>query len=73
MPGSFKALLQRALKVFIACVPWLVSMYILYWLEYGEIWATDTAHRGKMSVAILAVGMGLSFFAYSYFLKRTKK
>jgi hypothetical protein len=46
---------------------------MLYWLQYGQIWAPDTAHRGKMAVAILVAGMGLSFFIYSYFLKRAKK
>lgn len=73
MSGSFQSSLRRALEVSIACVPWLVSMYTLYWLEYGAIWTTDTAHRGKMSVAILTAGMGLSFFVYSYFLQRAKK
>ena len=73
MPGSFTSSLWRVLEVSIASVPWLVSMYVLYWLEYGEIWVPDTAHRGKMSVAILIVGMGLSFSVYSYFLKRAKK
>jgi hypothetical protein len=73
MPGSFKSLTRRALEVAIAVVPWLFSMYLLYWLKTGEIWAPETAHRGKTSVAILAVGMGLSFFVYSYFLKRRQK
>jgi len=73
MPGSFTSFFRRVLEASIASVPWLVSMYMLYWLQYGQIWAPDTAHRGKMSVAILIVGMGLSFFIYSYFLKRAKK
>jgi len=64
---------RNALKVAIAFTPWLISMYILYWLEYGEVWTTETAHRGKISVAILAVGMGFSFLVQSRFAKREQK
>ena len=69
MPNSLKMHTRNALKVAIAITPWLISMYILYWLEYGEVWTTETAHRGKASVAILAVGMGLSFLVQSLFTK----
>ena len=61
------------LRVAIAFTPWLISMYVLYWLEYGEVWTTETAHRGKISVAILVVGMALSFLVQSRFAKRGKK
>ncbi len=64
---------RDALEIAIAFTPWLISMYVLYWLEYGEIWTTGTAHRGKISVTILAVGMGLSFLLRSHFAKRKQK
>ena len=67
MLNSLKIRARHALKVVIAFTPWLISLYLLYWLEYGEIWTTETAHRGKISVAILAVGMGLSFLVHSRF------
>ena len=51
-------------KALIAFIPWVISMYTLYWLEYGEVWTTATPHRGKTSVIILLVGMGLSFLLY---------
>ena len=73
MPKLLKIYALKALKVTIAFAPWLVSMYVLYWLEYGEVWTTQTAHRGKVSVAILAVGMSLSFLIQSYFTKRKQK
>lgn len=57
--------LQKAIKVALAFIPWLASMFLLYWLEYGQIWNTETPHRGKTSVAILVTGMLLSFFMYS--------
>jgi hypothetical protein len=73
MQDSLKKKALKALEVIIAFMPWLISMYILYWLEYGEVWTTETAHRGKISVAILAVGMGLSFLVHSHFAKCEKK
>jgi hypothetical protein len=72
MSNTLKARLHRAFKVVIAFTPWVVSMFTLYWLEYGEFWTVDTPHRGKISVAILVVGMGLSFLLQSHFSKRKK-
>ena len=73
MPNPLKMHARNALKVAIAFTPWLISMYVLYWLEYGEVWTTETAHRGKASVAILVVGMGLSFLVQSRLAKRKQK
>jgi hypothetical protein len=73
MSDSSKPLSRRLLEVAIAFTPWLISMYALYWLQYGEIWTTETAHRGKTSVAILIAGMGLSFLIQSHFSKRKQK
>ena len=64
---------RYVLEVAIAFTPWLISMYALYWLEHGEIWMSETAHRGKISVAILVVGMGSSFLVQSRFAKRKQK
>jgi hypothetical protein len=64
---------RHALRVAIAFTPWLISMYVLYWLEYGEVWTTETAHRGKISAAILVVGMGLSFLVHSRFAQHEQK
>ena len=73
MSSTLKSKLRHALEVATAFAPWVLSMYVLYWLEYGEIWTTETAHRGKIAVAILAAGMGLSFLLQSNFAKRRKK
>ena len=70
MLNSLKIQTRYALEVAIAFTPWLISMCVLYWLEYGEIWTTETAHRGKITVVILAVGMGLSFLVQSRFAER---
>ena len=73
MSKSLKTQSLYALEVAVAFVPWMISLYVLYWLEYAEIWTTETAHRGKTAVAILAVGMGLSFLVKSFFAKREQK
>ncbi|MGB5166518.1 MAG: hypothetical protein WBN09_01515 [Woeseiaceae bacterium] len=69
MSASPKSLLRRAIELAVAVTPWLASMYTLYWLEYGEIWSTDTPHRGKASVAILTVGMLATFLLHSFLVK----
>ena len=72
MPNSLKTRTRSALEVAIAFTPWVISMYVLYWLEYGEIWTTETAHRGKIAGAIVGLGMALSFLLKSYFAKRNR-
>ena len=73
MPDSLKTRTRHALEIAMAFTPWVISMYVLYWLEYGEIWTTETAHRGKISGAILVIGMGLSFLVRSHFAKRGRQ
>jgi hypothetical protein len=48
-------------------------MYTLYWLEHGDIWTTETAHRGKITVSILLVGMVTSFLIMAFFSARREK
>lgn len=67
MSDNLKKQARALLEIATAFVPWPISMFVLYWLQYGEIWTTETAHRGKISVAILALGMVLSFLVHSYF------
>jgi hypothetical protein len=73
MSELLKMRVLNSIKAAFAFTPWLISMYVLYYLEYGEVWTTETAHRGKISVAILAVGMGLSFLVHSRFAKTGQK
>ena len=73
MLNFLKIQTRYALEVTIAFTPWLISLYILYCLEYGEFWMTETAHRGKITVVILAVGMGLSFLVQSRFAESDQK
>ena len=61
------------LKIAAALAPCILSMYLLYCLGKYEIWIPETLHRDKMTIVILIIGMAISFFARSYFVKRTKK
>ena len=73
MPNALQTRALRSFQVAIAMIPWVISMYTLYWLEHADIWTTETAHRGKISVTILLVGMGLSFLIQSRFAARRHK
>ncbi len=73
MLNSLKIRTRNALQIAVAFTPWVISSYVLFWLQYGEIWTTETAHRGKISGAILAIGMGLSFLVKSHFAKRKQR
>ena len=64
--------MRLAIESLLAFVPWILSMYLLYWLEVTGTWTTDTQYRDKMSVLILLIGMGLSFLVYSLFARRTR-
>ena len=73
MPSSIGTKTLHALKVAVAVTPWVLSMYLFYWLDSSGTWTSETPHRGKLSVAILGAGMALSFFVGSQFSKRKQK
>jgi hypothetical protein len=70
MLNALQTRARKALQVAVAVTPWLLSMYALYWLEHGQVWTTETPHRGKITVTILALGMSLSFLLHSRFVAR---
>ena len=73
MINLLKIKLLHALKIVIAFIPLLISMYLLYWLGKAEIWIPETPHRDKITIVIVAAGMALSFLLQSYFAKSNKK
>jgi hypothetical protein len=73
MPDSLKIRIRSALEAIIAISPWLVSMYVFFWLDHSGTWTSETPHRGKISVAILAAGMLLSFLLQSRFSRSRQK
>lgn len=68
-----KRMTRWALEVAIAFAPWVIAIYVFYWLYSNGIWAIDTPHRGKMSVALLVSGMALSFLIQSRIARREQK
>ena len=73
MSSDLTARFGSWLKILVALAPCILSMYLLYCLGKYEIWVPETPHRDKMTIVILIIGMALSFFTRSYFVKRTKK
>ena len=73
MPSSIRTKTLKALKVAVAVTPWLLSMYVFYYLDSSGTWSSETPHRGKISVAILAAGMALSFIIYSLLAGRARQ
>ena len=72
----FAGLPSRLLKFLgfaLALAPWLVAMYVFFWLDSSGTWTSGTPHRGKLSVLVLGSGMGLSFLALSFLAKRDGK
>lgn len=61
------------LKYALSSIPWIASMYLLYYFGKSEIWGTETSYRDIMTIAILLLGMGLSFAVQSYFIKQDKR
>jgi hypothetical protein len=70
MRKSLKSRTLYSLKIAVGLVPWIAAMYGFYWLDASGTWTPDTPHRGKMSVALLATGMMLSFLALSRLNRR---
>ena len=73
MSGRLASILHRAIAVAVSLLPWIAAMYFFYWLDSSGTWTRDTPHRGKLSVAILATGMGLSLVAWSALTRRKQK
>jgi len=73
MLNTLKTRVRNAFKFAIAFAPWLVAMFLFWWLDSSGTWTNDTPHRGKLSVAILSAGMLLSFLLWSHFARREQK
>ncbi|MEM7004094.1 MAG: hypothetical protein AAF529_25145 [Pseudomonadota bacterium] len=63
---------QTLLKSLLTFLPLLAMLFLLYWLEYSGTWTLETPHRGKISVLILSLGLGLSFLVFTWLFDRRK-
>lgn len=70
MPTWLKAKARFVIETSLTLAPWLIAMYVFYWLDSRGIWTSETPHRGKLSVALLAAGMFASFLVHSFFSRR---
>jgi hypothetical protein len=70
---TLKTKTRKAIRAAIALTPWLIAMYVFYWLNASGTWTSETPHRGKISVALLATGMLVSFLIQSHLARREKK
>lgn len=57
-------------KILLGASPWLLSMYLLFWLEKSGTWLPETLHRDKITIVIVTIGMLASFFLYSHLVKK---
>lgn len=69
--GEPRASTLRALAVAAAALtPWIAALLLLYALEQHVVWTPDQPLRPVASVAILALGMLLSFLLHSRLRRR---
>ena len=53
------------LKAFLALAPLIGAMYALYCFGKYELWIPETPQRDKITLAILVLGVSISFWLYS--------
>ena len=56
--------LQKLMSWCVVMLPWLISLYLHFWLIQTNAWSPEQSSRGLMSVLLLALGMLISFFLY---------
>ena len=61
---------MRNLKKLMSLLPFIVSMYFLYFLEKAVIWSPEMPHRDKITIVVLILGMGMSFYLLSAIKKK---
>ena len=64
--------MQRLMGWCVVISPWLVALYLHFWLAESEAWAPEQPYRGLMSVLLLALGMSISFLLHGRFHARRK-
>ena len=56
--------MRRLMGWCVVMVPWLVVLYLHFWLVESEAWAPEQSYRGLMSLLLLALGMLISFLLH---------
>ena len=63
---------QRLMDGCVVMLPWLVALYLHFWLAESGVWAAEQPYRGLMSVLLLALGMLISFLLHGRLKARRK-
>ncbi len=63
---------QRLMDWCVVMLPWLLALYLHFWLAESEVWAPEQSYRGLMSVLLLALGMLISFLLHGRLKARRK-
>ena len=45
-------------------LPWLITLYLHFWLVLNDSWSPEQPYRGLISVLLLALGMLMSFLLH---------
>lgn len=61
---------QRLLTWSIVILPWLIALYLHFWLAQSDAWSPEQPYRGLMSVLLLGMGMLISFLLHGRLTKR---
>ena len=70
MSAKYKFRIGYAVQFILGIAPMIAAIYLLYWLGKSEVWVPETPHRDKITIVIVALGMGVSFMAVSRLLRQ---
>ena len=45
-------------------LPWLIALYLHFWLVKNDSWSPEQPYRGLISALLLALGMLMSFLLH---------
>lgn len=57
-------MVRSVIVFFLALSPWALSLYGHYYAQQENLWSVDSPYRALASIAILALGLILSFLLY---------
>ena len=67
--------MDNARRLIVWCavsLPWLMALYLHFWLLQNDCWSPEQPYRGLTSVLLLALGMLISFLLHGRLKVRRK-
>ena len=65
--------IQRLVFWCVVLLPWLMSLYLNYWVDKSDTWSPELPYRGLISVSVMGLGMVLSFLLLGLWRERLGK